>query len=79
MQAAQWDTGFKTHRAFFRQAPRHLASGGKIVMTKANYPELNDVVTLAEAAGFAVEVLAEREPAGEDPRTYYALACTKGI
>lgn len=71
--AAQWDTGFQTHRAFFCAAPAHLEPGGSVIMAKANYPELNDTVVLAEAAGFDVTVLAEERMPGADPRTYYVL------
>ena len=71
--AAQWDSGFKTHKAFFAAAPAHLKPGGRIVMAKANYPEINQAIALAEAVGFVTEVLAEEAMPGGDPRTYYAL------
>lgn len=71
--AAQWDTGFAAHKAFFAAAPGHLAPQGSITMAKANYPELNDAVALAAAAGLDVTVLAEERMPGEDPRTYYVL------
>jgi release factor glutamine methyltransferase len=74
VQAAQWESGFRTHKAFFAGAKHHLRPGGRIVMAKANYPELNNVVELAEQAGLATTVLAKKEPTGDDIRTYYALA-----
>lgn len=74
VEAAQWDSGFETHKAFFAQAPAHLAPGGRILMTKANYPELNDVIELAEHNGFEANVLARTDPSDGEPRTYYALA-----
>ncbi len=74
VEAAQWDSGFKTHRAFFAEAPRHLEPGGRVLMTKANYPELNTAVELAEQAGFVTKVLARKDPADGDPRTYFVLA-----
>ncbi len=77
VEAAQWDSGFETHRAFFAEAPRHLEPGGRILMTKANYPELNDTVELAEQAGFVTEVLARKNPADGDPRTYFVLAFSR--
>ena len=43
VEAAQWDTGFATHRAFFDKVGNHLSPNGQIIMTKANYPEINDV------------------------------------
>lgn len=70
---AQWDTGFRTHRRFFAEVGRHLATGGRIVMIKANYPEINDALKLAQQAGFAVEILAREPMTGGDPRVYYAL------
>lgn len=75
--AAQWDTGFRTHESFFAQAPDHLKPGGKILMVKANYPELNDVVELADRHGFGATILAREDPAKGDPRTYYALAFSR--
>jgi len=73
VEAAQWDTGFRTHQSFFSDAPSHLNNGGRILMTKANYPEINDVVSLAESAGLSVSVAAKMVPPDSDPRTYYLL------
>ena len=70
---AQWDTGFRTHRRFFAEVRRYLAAEGRIVMTKANYPEINDALRLAQDAGFAAEILAREPMPGDDPRVYYAL------
>lgn len=75
--AAQWDSGFKTHKAFFAQAANHLVPGGRVVMVKANYPEINEALALAEAAGFTPEVLAEEAMPGGDPRTYYVLGFSR--
>lgn len=77
VESAQWDTGFRTHRRFFDQVGAHLAAGGHIIMTKANYPEINDVLAMAEGAGLAPHVVAERPPHDGDPRTYYALVFTR--
>jgi len=74
VEAAQWDSEFRLHKSFFEEAPAHLRSNGRILMTKANYPELNAVVDLAERLGFEGSVLAKKAPAEHDPRTYYALA-----
>lgn len=74
VQAAQWDTDFKTHRNFFRDAAKHLNPEGRILMAKANYPELNEVISLGEKSGFRVAVLATDPPEEDDPRTYYALS-----
>ncbi len=46
-------------------------------MTKANYPELNDVIELAEHSGFGTTILAKQDPKDGDPRTYYALAFSR--
>ena len=73
LAASQWDSGFKTHKAFFAAAPAHLAPGGRVVMVKANYPEINQAIALAETAGFTTRVLAEQAMPGGDPRTYYVL------
>ncbi len=43
-------------------------------MSKANYPELNNTVELAEQAGFVTTVLARKDPTDGDPRTYFVLA-----
>ena len=71
--AAQWDSGFRTHEAFFAEAPGHLKLGGQVIMVKANYPEIHQALGLAEAAGFTPRVLAEQAMPGKDPRTYYVL------
>ena len=71
--ASQWDTGFAAPRAFFAAAPGHLAPKGSIIMAKADFPELNEAVALAEEAGLKVTVPAEEGMQGEDPRTYRVL------
>lgn len=73
VEAAQWDSGFQTHKSFFSQAPAHLKPSGRILMTKANYPEINDVVSLAHEAGLSVSVMAAKQQKEPDPRTYYVL------
>lgn len=73
VEAAQWDEGFATHRHFFAGIGAHLEPGGRIVMTKANYPEINDVLAIAERQGLLARVLAKQLPKDDDPRTYYVL------
>jgi release factor glutamine methyltransferase len=77
VQAAQWDSGFRAHKALFAGAKHRLRPGGRIVMAKANYPELNSVVEMAEHAGFVTTVLASKEPTGDDIRTYHVLAFSR--
>lgn len=74
VEGAQWDGGFRTHRQFFAGVGRHLAPGGRIVMTKANYPEINVLLALAEENDFSASVMSRRSPTHDDPRTYYALS-----
>jgi release factor glutamine methyltransferase len=76
--AAQWDSGFETHKAFFAGARRHLKPGGRIFMCKANYPEVAAMLRLAEAAGFAVGVAGEKAMSGGDPRVYTVFLFTLG-
>lgn len=45
-------------------------------MTKANYPELNELVGLADKNGFSFEILDQKNAASEDPRIYYVLSFT---
>lgn len=73
MAAAQWDTGFKAHRALFESAARHLTAVGAIYMAQANYPELSTTVKLAESNGFQARIVARADAQGDDPRIYYAL------
>lgn len=77
VESAQWDAGFRTHRRFLEGIGAHLAPAAEIVMTKANYPEINELLDLAERAGFQARVLATQGPEGDDPRTYYALALAR--
>jgi len=74
--AAQWDTGFQAHKMFFGGVRKHLQSGGRIYMVMANYPELTDMVKLAEEAGFEVAVVGEKAMSDGDPRTFYAFLLT---
>lgn len=72
--AAQWDTDFRAHRALFEGARTHLRPGGAIYMVKANYPDLLEMVSLAEVCGYDVAVIGRSFPLEDDPRRYYALA-----
>jgi release factor glutamine methyltransferase len=76
VSAAQWDTGYQAHKTFFAGAQSHLQSGGKIFMVTANYPEVADLVKLAEQAGLEVALAGEQAMPDGDPRTYYALVMT---
>ena len=72
--AAQWDTEFRAHRSLLVGAKTHLRSNGRIYMVKANYPDLLELVSLAEAGGYDVAVLAKSTPIDGDPRRYYVLS-----
>ena len=72
--AAQWDTGFEAHKALFAGARAHLKPGGRIYMVKANYPDLHEMVGLAESEGYDVAIIARSALAPRDPRRYYVLS-----
>jgi len=72
--AAQWDTGFRAHKALFAGAAAHLRPGGRIYMVKANYPDLHEMVGLAESEGYDVTIIAQSTLARDDPRRYYVLS-----
>lgn len=72
--AAQWDTGFRAHKALFAGARAHLRAGGSIYMVKANYPDLHELFGLAESARYDVAIVARSELADDDPRRYYVLS-----
>jgi methylase of polypeptide subunit release factors len=74
ISAAQWDTDFRAHRALFEGARAHLRPGGAIYMVKANYPELLEMVNMAETCTYEVVVIARSTPEEGNPRTYYVLS-----
>lgn len=74
ISVAQWDTGFRAHRALFKGARRHLRPGGAIYMVKANYPDLLEMAELAGSHDFETEIIGQSTPAEGDPRKYYALS-----
>lgn len=73
ISATQWDTNFQAHRALFEGAAGHLAPEGVIFMAKANYPDLLEMVSLAEQHGFKVGVAGWSGQQVDDPRKYYVL------
>ena len=75
--AAQWDTGFEAHRAFFTGAARYLKPGGRIFMCKGNYPEVEDMLRLADQAGFVVEIIDQMAMGDGDPRIYTNFVLTQ--
>lgn len=74
--AAQWDTGFQAQKMFFAGVRKQLQSGGRVYIVTANYPELADMVKMAEEAGFEVAVAGEKAMSDGDPRTFYAFVLT---
>jgi release factor glutamine methyltransferase len=74
--AAQWDTDFRAHRALFEGARTRLRAGGAIYMVKANYPDLLEMVNLAETYGYEVTALGRSAPEEGNSRRYYALSLT---
>lgn len=71
--AAQWDTEYRAHRALFAEARTHLRPGGAIYMVQANYPDLLEMVGLAETCGYKVAIIGQSRLEG-DFRKYYALS-----
>lgn len=71
--AAQWDTEYRVHRALFAEARTHLRPGGIICMVQANYPDLLEMVALAETCGYDVAIIGQSRLEG-DFRKYYALS-----
>jgi release factor glutamine methyltransferase len=76
VSAAQWDTGFQVHKTFFAGAQSHLQAGGKICTVMANYPEVADMIKLAEQADLEIALAGEKTMSDGDPRTYYAFDLT---
>ncbi len=74
VERAQWDGGYRVHKAFFTNIGTHLKDGGQILMAKANYPEINDLLAFTEDLGFFVKILDKELPSGGDPRTYYTFS-----
>jgi release factor glutamine methyltransferase len=72
--AAQWDTEFRAHRALFVGARTHLRAGGAMYMVKANYPDLLEMVNLAQSHGWKVTVIGRSTSEEGDPRRYYVLS-----
>jgi len=75
--AAQWDAGFEAHKAFFAGAARHLKPDGRVLMCKANYPEVEAMLRLAEQAEFAVEITGQKAMNASDPRIYTSFVLTQ--
>ena len=74
VEGAQWDGGYRVHKAFFTNIGKHLKDCGQILMAKANYPEINDLLGFTDNLGFAVKILDKELPSDGDPRTYYTFS-----
>lgn len=74
VEGAQWDGGYRVHKTFFTSIGKHLKDGGQILMAKANYPEINDLLSFTGKLGFAVKILDKELPSDGDPRTYFTFA-----
>lgn len=74
VEGAQWDGGYRVHKAFFTDIGKYLKGDAQILMAKANYPEINDLLEFTGNLGFAVKVLDKEMPSDGDPRTYYTFS-----
>lgn len=77
ISAAQWDTDFQAHKMLFTHSQTSLRKGGKIYMVKANYPDLLEMIALAETFNLKTEIVGKSEATADDPRVYYALSLSK--
>lgn len=46
-------------------------------MCKANYPEVDDMLRLAEQAGFVIEITGQKAMGHGDPRVYTSFVLTR--
>lgn len=74
VEVAHWDTDFKAHRTLFSEAKNRLSECGEVVIAKANYPEINDVVEISRSNGFEISIVDVEAPLRDNPRRSYILS-----
>lgn len=68
-----YDTDLRVHRAFFWNIRSHLNQNGRAYLSQANFGALEDMVDLADYAGFSVNKIGTTKMPDNDPREFYAF------
>jgi release factor glutamine methyltransferase len=66
------DPGLRVARDFFEHIGLHLKSGGRIYVSQANSGNVDDMLKLADEAGFAVRMIGKKE-VGQNSLEFYAF------
>lgn len=66
------DEGLVSHKKLFEQLSIFLKPNGRVYLSQANFGGVNEMLTMAENAGFSCKLIGENH-IKNDPRIYYAF------
>jgi release factor glutamine methyltransferase len=70
------DPGLRVAKDFFKNIEPHLKSGGRVYVSQANSGNVNDMLTLANEAGFVPRMIGKKE-IGQNSLEFYAFELTR--
>lgn len=77
VEGSQWDTELQAHKAFFAGVRQHLKPGGRVYLSQANFGAVDEMLSLAEEAGFSSTLIGKRPMGRGDPRVFLAYELTR--
>jgi HemK-related putative methylase len=66
------DEGLTAHKKLFSQLSQFLKPTGRVYLSQANFGGINEMLALADSAGFSCKIIGENH-IENDPRIYYAF------
>ncbi|MFH1802898.1 MAG: 50S ribosomal protein L11 methyltransferase [archaeon] len=73
VESSTYDEGLRTYRGLFGSTPRILRPGGRIYLSQANFGNVEQVLEIADDAGFGAELIGRARDERFDERVYYAF------
>lgn len=73
VEATMWDKRLRAHMKFFAGADKHLKSGGRVYLSQANFGTVKEMKTLADYAGFNVQLAAAMSQPDPGQAVFYAF------
>ncbi len=70
------DPGLRVAKDFFKNIGAHLKTGGRLYVSQANSGNVDDMLTLADEAGFVARMIGKKE-IGQNSLEFYAFELTR--
>lgn len=76
---SQWDTDFKTNTQFFEKVGKYLKPNGRIYFSQASFGPIDEIKSLAKAAGFSIRTMGTASGDETKAETFYAFVLKRAV